>query len=48
MEDVEDFWKPINEEEDDEDEDVLFGDGNETTLVRKNLLTPKVDSGEHC
>lgn len=30
--------------DDDEDEEVLYGDGHETIVVRKSLLTPKSDS----
>jgi hypothetical protein len=30
----------------DGDEDVLYGDGQETLVIRKSLLTPKGDSGD--
>ncbi|KAE8720267.1 hypothetical protein F3Y22_tig00020999pilonHSYRG00012 [Hibiscus syriacus] len=34
--------------DDDETDDVLYGDGHETLVVRKSLLTPKADSGDDC
>lgn len=32
--------------DEDGDEDVLYGDGQETLVIRKSLLTPKGDSGD--
>jgi hypothetical protein len=32
--------------DDDGDEDVLYGDGQENLVIRKSLLTPKGDSGD--
>jgi hypothetical protein len=32
--------------DDDRDEDVLYGDGQETLVIHKSLLTPKGDSGD--
>ncbi|KAE8716482.1 hypothetical protein F3Y22_tig00110114pilonHSYRG00103 [Hibiscus syriacus] len=36
----------VNPYDDDETDDVLYGDGHETLVVRKSLLTPKGDSGD--
>jgi len=36
---------PVYDE--DGDEDVLYGDGQETLVIRKSLLTPKGDSGDN-
>ncbi|KAE8695418.1 putative CCCH-type zinc finger family protein [Hibiscus syriacus] len=48
-ENVEDETEEIGEPvyDDDETDDVLYGDGNETLVVRKSLLTPKGDSGDN-
>ncbi|KAE8730445.1 ABC transporter G family member 6 [Hibiscus syriacus] len=47
-ENVEDETEEIGEPvyDDDEIDDVLYGDGHETLVVRKSLLTPKGDSGD--
>ncbi|KAE8676344.1 putative CCCH-type zinc finger family protein [Hibiscus syriacus] len=47
-ENVEDETEEIGEPvyDDDEADDVLYGDGHETLVVRKSLLTPKGDSGD--
>ncbi|KAE8681373.1 putative CCCH-type zinc finger family protein [Hibiscus syriacus] len=47
-ENVEDETEEIGEPvyDDDETDDVLYGDGHETLVVRKSLLTPKGDSGD--
>ncbi|KAE8655337.1 putative Serine-threonine protein kinase, plant-type [Hibiscus syriacus] len=47
-ENVEDETEEIGElvYDDDETDDVLYGDGHETLVVRKSLLTPKGDSGD--
>ncbi|KAE8696147.1 putative CCCH-type zinc finger family protein [Hibiscus syriacus] len=47
-ENVEDENEEIGEPvyDDDETDDVLYGDGHETLVVRKSLLTPKGDSGD--
>jgi hypothetical protein len=37
---------PLYDEDGDGDEDVLYGDGQETLVIRKSLLTPKGDSGD--
>ncbi|XP_022897834.1 uncharacterized protein LOC111411547 [Olea europaea var. sylvestris] len=44
IEDFKEVGKPVYDEG--EDEDVLYGDGQETLVVRKSLLTPKGDSGD--
>jgi len=33
--------------DDDRDEDVLYGDGQETLVIRRSLLTPKGDSRDN-
>ncbi|KAE8672853.1 putative CCCH-type zinc finger family protein [Hibiscus syriacus] len=47
-ENVEDETEEIGEPvyDDDGTDDVLYGDGHETLVVRKSLLTPKGDSGD--
>ncbi|KAE8668214.1 putative Quercetin 3-O-methyltransferase 1 [Hibiscus syriacus] len=47
-ENTEDETEEISEPvcDDDETDDVLYGDGHETLVVRKSLLTPKGDSGD--
>ncbi|KAE8661446.1 hypothetical protein F3Y22_tig00113725pilonHSYRG00321 [Hibiscus syriacus] len=40
---TEEIGEPVYD--DDETDDVLYGDGHETLVVRKSLLTPKGDSG---
>ncbi|KAG2675553.1 hypothetical protein I3760_12G009300 [Carya illinoinensis] len=49
-ENVVDETKEIGEPvyDDDETDDVLYGDGHETLVVHKSLLTPKGDSGDDC
>ncbi|XP_022871711.1 uncharacterized protein LOC111390827 [Olea europaea var. sylvestris] len=42
-EEFEEVGEPMYDEG--EDEDVLYGDGKETLVIRKSLLTPKGDSG---
>ncbi|XP_022862403.1 uncharacterized protein LOC111382607 [Olea europaea var. sylvestris] len=44
IEEFEEVGEPVYDEG--EDEDVLYGDGQETLVVRKSLLTPKGDSGD--
>ncbi|KAE8670845.1 hypothetical protein F3Y22_tig00112069pilonHSYRG00031 [Hibiscus syriacus] len=41
---TEEIGEPVYD--DDETDDVLYGDGHETLVVRKSLLTPKGDSGD--
>ncbi|KAE8707521.1 Detected protein of unknown function [Hibiscus syriacus] len=41
---TEEISEPVYD--DDETDDVLYGDGHETLVVRKSLLTPKGDSGD--
>ncbi|KAE8672958.1 putative CCCH-type zinc finger family protein [Hibiscus syriacus] len=41
---TEEIGEPVYD--DDETDDVLYGDGHETLVVRKILLTPKGDSGD--
>ncbi|KAE8729552.1 hypothetical protein F3Y22_tig00003518pilonHSYRG00008 [Hibiscus syriacus] len=43
---TEEIGEPVYD--DDETDDVLYGDGHETLVVRKSLLTPKGDSGDDC
>ncbi|XP_022843219.1 uncharacterized protein LOC111366753 [Olea europaea var. sylvestris] len=44
IEEFEEVGEPVYDEG--EDEDVLYGDGQETLVVRKSLLTPKGDAGD--
>ncbi|KAE8700504.1 putative CCCH-type zinc finger family protein [Hibiscus syriacus] len=41
---TEEIGEPVYD--DDETDDVLYGDGHKTLVVRKSLLTPKGDSGD--
>lgn len=41
VDEVVDDAEPVYDDYEDEDGDVLYGDGSETLVIRKNLLTPK-------
>lgn len=43
-EEIEATGEPVYD--DDDDGDVLYGNGHETLVVHKSLLTPKGDSGD--
>eukprot|EP00253_Pinus_taeda_P024012 PITA_24012 len=45
VDETEEIREPVFDDDDDEG-DVLYGDGHETLVIRKSLLTPKDDSGD--
>eukprot|EP00253_Pinus_taeda_P030488 PITA_30488 len=45
VDETEEIREPVFDDDDDEG-DVLYGDGHETLAARKSLLTPKDDSGD--
>ncbi|XP_042954672.1 uncharacterized protein LOC122291092 [Carya illinoinensis] len=44
VDETEEIGEPVYD--DDETNDMLYGDGHETLVIRKSLLTPKGDSGD--
>lgn len=45
VDETKEIREPVFDDDDDES-DVLYGDGHETLVIRKSLLTPKDDSGD--